>query len=166
MLTSVGSDTISLFFSTVSLLSLLHLSFRASSFISLFVFSCSPVSSISPSLSRLYSCFYLHSPTPLFISFNSSLGLQMSILLHLPASGLSPHLCNTPLFFLSLPPHPSPPSVLSSLLLSTVHKLFGIYSMWPDARFPLGASFPGDGAGGLGCVTSRWRAERRVGGWG
>lgn len=50
------------------------------------------------------------------------------------ASGLSPHL-------IAHPP-------------ITVHKLFGIYSMWPDARFPLGAWFPGDGAGGLGCVTT------------
>lgn len=26
--------------------------------------------------------------------------------------------------------------------------------MWPDARFPLGAWFPGDSTGGLGCVTT------------
>lgn len=35
--------------------------------------------------------------------------------------------------------------------------------MWPDARFPLGAPFPGDGAGCLGCVTTE---EGRNGGGG
>lgn len=70
-----------------------------------------------------------------------------------PASGLSPHLCNKP------PPSPSS----HCLVLGAVHKLSGIYSMWPDARFPLGASFPGDGAGGLGCVTAGWRAGREEG---
>lgn len=63
-------------------------------------------------------------------------------------------------FLASLPSNHPLPSLSRSL--SAVHKLFGIYSMWPDARFPLGALFPGDGAGGLGCVTFGWRAVGRV----
>lgn len=102
----------------------------------------------------------------LFISFHYSLGLQMGILLCLPTFGLSSHLCSTVFslfpFLASLPSNHPLPSL--SRLLSAVHKLFGIYSMWPDARFPLGALFPGDGAGGLGCVTFGWRAVGRVSG--
>lgn len=100
----------------------------------------------------------------LFISFHYSLGLQMGILLCLPTFGLSSHLCSTVFslfpFLTSLPSNHPLPSLSRSL--SAVHKLFGIYSMWPDARFPLGALFPGDGAGGLGCVTFGWRAVGRV----
>lgn len=62
-----------------------------------------------------------------------------------------------------------PSSPQAGPVLGAVHKLSGIYSMWPDARFPLGARFPGDGAGGLGCVTSGWRVEevkREEGEWG
>lgn len=58
-----------------------------------------------------------------------------------------------------LPPHPVSLRAFLSFWLRAGHKSFGIYSMWPDARFPLGVSLPGDGAGGLGCVTS-------VGWWG
>lgn len=58
------------------------------------------------------------------------------------------------------PPHPPPPATLA---FNTVHKLFGIYSMWPDARFPLGAWFPGDSTGGLGCVTTGEEGGWRVG---
>lgn len=87
--------------------------------------------------------FFLNEPvSPLLLSLHtlyfipSLWGLPLLSL----ASGLSPHLT------------PPPPN--------TVHKLFGIYSMWPGARFPLGARFPGDGAGGLGCVTTGGRVGR------
>lgn len=121
-----------------------------------FILHPSPVSTISLSMSLFYCCFYL---TPLFISFHSSLAIQKSVLVRSPASDLSPHLCNTPLSFSRCFSSPSPPlHPPFPLSLGAVHKLFGIYSMWPDARFPLGASFPGDGAGGLGCVTSGWKA--------
>lgn len=86
--------------------------------------------------------------------------LPPSSCLHAPPAPLPAYLLiSAALFPPPLLPPPSPPSVLSSPHLGPVHKLFSIYSMWPDARFPLGASLPGDGAGGLGCVTSGGRQE-------
>lgn len=104
-----------------------------------------PLHSSSVSLALLLLTCFLHfflnepvSPLPLSLHtlyfIPSPWGLPLLSL----ASGLSPHL--------------PPPN--------TVHKLFGIYSMWPGARFPLGARFPGDGAGGLGCVTTGGRVGR------
>lgn len=84
----------------------------------------------------------------------SSPDLLKSFVLVSLASGLSP---------------PRPRSPRAGSVHAAVHKLSGIYSMWPDASFPLGARFPGDGAGGLGCVTFGWWVEevkREEGEWG
>lgn len=87
---------------------ILHLSLYPSS-------SFSPVSSISLSTSLFLCCFYL---SALYISFHSSPGLQMSFLVLSPASGLSPHLCNTPPPSLSLPSSPPSPLLRPSFPLS------------------------------------------------
>lgn len=114
------------------------------------------LSSAACSSSAFISLFFISKP------FVPSLDLQKSIALVSPASGLSPPPPPKPISTHSFSPHSGP-------VLGTVHKLSGIYSMWPDARFPLGARFPGDGASGLGCVTSGWRVEevkREEGEWG
>lgn len=90
-------------------------------------------------------CFYL---STLYISFHLSRAFHFSP--WLPAY----------LLIFAATPTPPPPPPPATLAFNTVHKLFGIYSMWPDARFPLGAWFPGDSTGGLGCVTTGEGAGR------
>lgn len=111
---------------------------------------------------------FLPLPVPLLLSSLSFFLVHAFYSLSRPSEERWARLsCFRPITPQPLSTQPSSPQ--AGPVLSAVHKLSGIYSMWPDARFPLGARFPGDGAGGLGCVTSGWRVEevkREEGEWG